>query len=59
GSASRILFTSGDTVSTDTRGFFEASGRPYIMKPFKINELIAAVERVILTAASQGTRSKN
>lgn len=55
--ASRILFTSGDTVSADTRGFFESSGRPYIMKPFKVTDLIEAVERILLAAASKSNRS--
>jgi nitrogen-specific signal transduction histidine kinase/CheY-like chemotaxis protein len=43
----RVVFTSGDTVSAETRGFFEKSGRPYILKPFKITDLIESVERVI------------
>jgi signal transduction histidine kinase/ActR/RegA family two-component response regulator len=43
----RIIFTSGDTVSVETRSFFERSGRPYILKPFKITDLTDSVERLI------------
>ncbi len=49
--AGRTVFTSGDTVSDETRSFFEKSGRPYILKPFKVQDMIESVERVIVDAS--------
>lgn len=35
----RVVFTSGDTVHPDTRRFIEASGRPCLDKPFRLEVL--------------------
>jgi signal transduction histidine kinase/DNA-binding response OmpR family regulator len=45
--ARRILFSTGDTVSDDTHGFFEKTGAPYISKPFKVAQLMETVNRHI------------
>ena len=45
--AKRILFTSGDTVSSETRSFLEKAGRPYLMKPFKVEDLVEEVRKLL------------
>jgi len=37
--ASRVVFSTGDTVRDDTLAFIERSGRPFLHKPFKLAEL--------------------
>jgi two-component system, NtrC family, sensor kinase len=37
--ASRLVFSTGDTVRGDTLAFLEALGRPYLHKPFSLAEL--------------------
>ncbi len=44
--ARRIVFSTGDTVRDDTLAFLEAQGRPYLRKPFTLEEL----RRVLLEA---------
>ena len=43
--AERIVFTSGDTVSEDTRLFLEGAGRPFLMKPFGTADVEALFRR--------------
>lgn len=45
--AQRIVFTTGDTVSTTTRAFLENVGTPYLSKPFMIEDLQRAIEEVL------------
>ena len=45
--ALRVLFTSGDTVSAETIDFFEKTERPYLLKPFKVANLIAEAEKIL------------
>ena len=47
--ADRIIFATGDTVRGDTLQFLEELGRPFLQKPFKLDELrrvLAAVVKV-------------
>ncbi len=37
--AARIIFSTGDTVSEDTRAFLEGSGNSYLQKPFEIETM--------------------
>ena len=41
--ASRILFMTGDTSSEDTHRFLARTGRPFLAKPFDLDELHDAV----------------
>jgi two-component system, NtrC family, sensor kinase len=41
----RIIFVTGDTVSLDTRSFFENSRSRYLAKPFKIEEVKEAIQQ--------------
>jgi two-component system NtrC family sensor kinase len=43
----RIVIVTGDTLAPHTLEFLERSGLPYIAKPFLIEELKLAVERVL------------
>ena len=43
--AQRIIFITGDTVSTETRSFFENNCNLYLAKPFKIEEVKEAIQQ--------------
>ena len=45
--AKRIIFTTGDTLSTDTRGFLESADAPHVAKPFMIEDLQRAIEDLV------------
>lgn len=45
--AHRVIFVTGDTVSEETRTFFEASNTHYLAKPFKIEEVKEAIQKII------------
>jgi DNA-binding response OmpR family regulator len=44
---SRVIFTTGDTVSSDTQYFLEQSGSPVLPKPFVPEELRAIVRETL------------
>jgi CheY-like chemotaxis protein len=43
--AGRIIFITGDTVSAETRSFFENNCNLYLAKPFKIEEVKEAIQQ--------------
>jgi DNA-binding response OmpR family regulator len=43
--AARIILISGDTANSDTQTLLERSGTPCIEKPFRVQQLIAVVEK--------------
>jgi two-component system NtrC family sensor kinase len=43
----RIIFVTGDTVSTETRLFFENNPNLYLAKPFKIEEVKEAIQQTL------------
>jgi len=45
--ASRLLFITGDTVNEETAAILKQTGVPCIEKPFRVQQLIAAVEKTI------------
>ena len=45
--ASRIVFVTGDTVSLDTRSFFEDNHTRYLAKPFKIEEVKEVIQQAL------------
>jgi len=49
--ATRVVFSTGDTVRDDTMAFLERSGKPFLHKPFKLAEL-----RSTLSAALESAR---
>jgi two-component system, NtrC family, sensor kinase len=49
--ASRIIFVTGDTVSADTRSFFEDNNSRFLAKPFKIEEVKEVIQQALEAAA--------
>jgi two-component system, NtrC family, sensor kinase len=45
--SSRIIFVTGDTVSLETRSFFEDNHNPYLAKPFKIEEVKEVIQQAL------------
>lgn len=45
--ASRIIFVTGDTVSVETRSFFEDNHNRYLAKPFKIEEVKEVIQQTL------------
>lgn len=43
----RVIFASGDVIGRETRLFLEKVGRPFLPKPFDINELAATTRKVM------------
>ncbi len=43
----RVIFTTGDVIGSDTQLFLEQSGRPFLLKPFTPDELIAIVDETL------------
>lgn len=43
--AERVVFVTGDTVSSETHQFLEHAGRPVLQKPFDLEGLVALVRR--------------
>jgi CheY-like chemotaxis protein len=44
---SRVIFTTGDVLSSNIKTFLEKTNRPYLPKPFTPDELRAIVKRVL------------
>ncbi len=45
--AKRIIFITGDMLNVETKAFLENTNNPYLIKPFKLNELRNIVKEVI------------
>ncbi|HXQ25646.1 MAG TPA: response regulator [Candidatus Acidoferrales bacterium] len=45
--ASRIVFITGDTASVETMELLAQDGTPCVEKPFRVHQLLAAVEKTI------------
>jgi signal transduction histidine kinase len=45
--ARRVIFITGDTMSSGTRRFFEESGTSYLSKPFDLDELSAKMQAAL------------
>jgi signal transduction histidine kinase/ActR/RegA family two-component response regulator len=50
----RFLFVTGDVVNAQTKRFFAQAGVQYIQKPFRIHELVEAIEGVLSRSQPQG-----
>jgi len=51
----RFLFVTGDVVNTQTKRFFTQAGVQYIRKPFRIQELIDAIESLLSRSQPLGS----
>jgi DNA-binding NtrC family response regulator len=47
--ASRMLLITGDTVNEDTAAALLRTGVPYIEKPFRVQQLLAAIQKIMGT----------
>ncbi len=45
--AERVIFTTGDVLGGDTKSFLEQSGRPFLPKPFTLDELRTIVRETL------------
>jgi DNA-binding response OmpR family regulator len=45
--AARLIFVTGDTASRDTVALLAKAETPFLEKPFRLRELLAAVEKII------------
>ncbi len=45
--ANRVLFLTGDTLSPNAQNFLNSVGRPFLSKPFTLDELRGAVEKLV------------
>jgi two-component system, NtrC family, sensor kinase len=45
--SNRIIFVTGDTVSAETRSFFEENQNRYLAKPFKIEEVKEVIQQTL------------
>ena len=45
--ADMVIFTTGDVMGGDTKGFLERSGRPFLPKPFAPGELRTIVRETL------------
>jgi len=43
----RVIFTTGDVMSNDIRGFLKQTGMPFLLKPFTPDELTAIVRETL------------
>jgi signal transduction histidine kinase/ActR/RegA family two-component response regulator len=55
----KILFITGDVLSSQTREFLEPNGLPYLAKPFLVEELKLAVNRLLTSARQQETKAES
>lgn len=51
----RFLFVTGDVVNAQTRRFFTQAGVQYIRKPFRIHELVDAIEGLLSRSQPLGS----
>lgn len=45
--AESFIFVSGDTVSPETRSYLDASGNPYLAKPFRLDDLQVELQKML------------
>lgn len=55
----RILFVTGDTLSRRTLDFLEPNELPYLAKPFLVEELKLAVNRLLQSSEKQPAKAKS
>lgn len=55
----RFLFVTGDVLASHTQEFLRESRIPYVAKPFRVDELVEKVNRVLAEAGEAGTTSSD
>jgi DNA-binding response OmpR family regulator len=56
--AARVLFVTGKAHDPATRKFLDATGRPFLAKPFELKELLASVTAVADQSRGSGRQKK-
>lgn len=51
--ASKMLFITGDIINEETSRVLQQTGVPWLEKPFRVHELLAAIERMMNAASPQ------
>ena len=46
-SAGRVVFITGDTITPATEDFLASTGRPYLAKPFSLEDMIGFVQETL------------
>jgi CheY-like chemotaxis protein len=54
----KLIFVTGDTLAPGTLEFLEANRLPYLAKPFRVEELVLAVNRQLHAAHESVSRSR-
>jgi two-component system NtrC family sensor kinase len=49
--AGRVVFMTGDIMSAETQGFLDEARRPFLLKPFTMEEVGRVVSEVLATAS--------
>jgi DNA-binding response OmpR family regulator len=47
GMVDKVVFTTGDVLDSDIKSFIESVGKPYLAKPFSLDELRAIVRKAL------------
>ena len=50
--AGRVVFMTGDIMTAETQGFLDGSGRPFLIKPFTMEQVGRMVSEVLAAASS-------
>jgi DNA-binding response OmpR family regulator len=49
----RVIFTTGDTINEEIRTFLEKTGRPFLPKPFTLDELRSVIKMASAPASAE------
>jgi len=47
----RVIFTTGDTINDEIKAFLEETGRPFLPKPFTLDELRSVIKTAMAPAS--------
>jgi CheY-like chemotaxis protein len=47
----KFIFITGDSLDPELISFFDEQHRPYLNKPFEIDDLVRAIEKLALSSA--------
>lgn len=53
GIINRVIFTTGDIINEEIKTFLEKTGRPFLPKPFTLDELRSVIKMASVTASTE------
>jgi DNA-binding response OmpR family regulator len=53
GMINRVVFTTGDVVNDEIKNFLEKTGRPFLPKPFTLDELRSVIKMALAPASPE------